>query len=74
MAFQAPLFMGYSRQEYWGGSPCPPPEELPNLGIKPCRQILNLLGHLGSPQTNMLILYSQILYLAQKLIIFFFCS
>ena len=24
-----------SRQEYWGGLPCPPPEDLPNPGIKP---------------------------------------
>ena len=27
-AHQAPLAMGFSRQEYWGGLPCPPPEEL----------------------------------------------
>ena len=26
---------GILRQEYWSGSPCPPPEELPNPGIKP---------------------------------------
>ena len=32
---QAPLSMGCSRQEYWSGLPCPPPGELPNLGIKP---------------------------------------
>ena len=30
---QAPLFMGFSRQEYWNGLPCPPPEDLPNPGI-----------------------------------------
>ena len=22
--------MGFSRQEYWSGLPCPPPEDLPN--------------------------------------------
>ena len=25
---QAPLSMGFSRQESWGGLPCPPPGEL----------------------------------------------
>ena len=32
---QAPLSMEFSRQEYWGGLPCPLPGELPNPGIKP---------------------------------------
>ena len=27
--------MEFSRQEYWGGLPCPPLGELPNPGIKP---------------------------------------
>ena len=27
--------MGFSRQEYWSGLPCPPPEDLPNHGITP---------------------------------------
>ena len=35
MDCQAPLFMGLSRQEYWSGLPCPPPEYLPDPGIKP---------------------------------------
>ena len=26
--------MGFSRQEYWSGLPCPPPEDLPNPGIQ----------------------------------------
>ena len=26
--------LGYSRQEYWSGLPCPPPGDLPNPGIK----------------------------------------
>ena len=34
-AHQAPLSMGFSRQEYWSGLPCPPLGELPDLGIKP---------------------------------------
>ena len=35
LAHQAPLSMGFSRQEYWSGLPCPPPGELPNPGIEP---------------------------------------
>jgi len=26
--------MGFSRQEYWSGLPCPPPGDLPDPGIK----------------------------------------
>ena len=32
---QVPLSMGFSRQEYWNGLPCPSPEDLPDSGIKP---------------------------------------
>ena len=32
---QSPLSMGYSRQEYQRGLPCPPPGDLPNPGIEP---------------------------------------
>ena len=32
---QASLSMGFSRQEYWSGLPCPPPGDLPDPGIKP---------------------------------------
>ena len=35
VAHQAPLSMGFSRQEYWSGLPWPPPGNLPNRGIKP---------------------------------------
>ena len=35
VARQAPLSMGFSRQEYWSGLPCPPPGDLPCLGIEP---------------------------------------
>ena len=30
-----PLAMKFSRQEYWSGLPCPPPGDLPYLGIEP---------------------------------------
>ena len=32
---QAPLSLGFSRQEYWIGLPFPSPGDLPNLGIEP---------------------------------------
>ena len=32
---QAPLSMGFSRQEYWGGLPFPSPADLPHPGIEP---------------------------------------
>ena len=55
VARQSPLSMGVSRQEYWGGLPCPSSGALLNSGIERvspsllhCRQILYLLSHLGS--------------------------
>ena len=27
--------MGFSRQEYWSGLPCPPPGDIPDPGIEP---------------------------------------
>ena len=35
VACQAPLSMGFSRQEYWSGLPLPSPGELPDPGIEP---------------------------------------
>ena len=35
IAHQAPLSMGFSRQEYQGGLPCPSPGDRPNSGIEP---------------------------------------
>ena len=35
VACQAPLSMGFCRQEYWSGLPFPSPGDLPNLGIEP---------------------------------------
>ena len=33
-AHQAPLSMGFPRQEYWSGLPFPPPGDLPDPGIE----------------------------------------
>ena len=35
MDHQAPLSMGFSRQEYWSGLPFPSPGDLPDPGIEP---------------------------------------
>ena len=44
VAHQAPLFMRFSKQEYWSGLPFPPPRDLTNPGYEPrilhCRWIL----------------------------------
>ena len=54
VARQAPLSMGFSRQEYWSGLPCPPPGDLPNPGIEPKSPALQVgslpLSHQGSPE------------------------
>ena len=50
---QALLSMGFSRQEYWSGLPCPSPGDLPDQGSN--RRVLGLLNwqaherHRGSP-------------------------
>ena len=50
---QTPLSMGFSRQEYWSGLPCPPPEDVPDPGVEPglsChRQTLYQLRHQEGP-------------------------
>ena len=35
VAFQAPLSMGFPRQEYWSELPFPSPGDLPSSGIEP---------------------------------------
>ena len=57
IACQAPLFMGFSRQEYWSGLPCPPPGYFSDTGIKPASLMSAALAgrffthqcHLGNP-------------------------
>ena len=52
--------MGFPRQEYWSGLPCPPPGDLPDPGIKPMfRMALALAGRfLTTEPTEKLILRS----------------
>jgi len=35
VAHQAPLSMGFSREEYWSGLPFPSPGDFPDPGIEP---------------------------------------
>ena len=53
VAHQAPLSMGFHRQEYWSALPCPPPGNLPDPGIEPRSPTLQayslLPSHQGSP-------------------------
>ena len=35
VVYQAPLSMGFSRQEYWSEVPFPSPGDLPNPGTEP---------------------------------------
>ena len=48
-ACQAPLSMGFSRQEYWTGLPFPSPGDLPDPGIKPRSPILQADSLLSEP-------------------------
>ena len=41
---QAPVIMGFSRQEYWSGLPFPPPGDLPNSGMEPASPIAPALA------------------------------
>ena len=53
VACQAPLSMGFSRQEYWSGLPFPSPGDLPNPGIEPRSPALqadDLTTELGGKQ------------------------
>ena len=54
IAQQAALSMGFFRQKYWSGLPCPPTWDLTHPGIELMSPALQadslLLGHLGSPK------------------------
>ena len=59
VACQAPLSMGFVKQEHWSVLPCPPPRDLLDLGIKPASPVAPafqadslLLSHQGSPSAG----------------------
>ena len=49
VAHQAPLSMGFSKQEYWSGLPCFTVGDLFNLGIKPTFPALQVDSLLPEP-------------------------
>ena len=62
VAHKAPLSMGFSRQEYWSGSPFTPPGNLTDQRIKlatpvsPVLQVESLPAELSrKPETNVMI-------------------
>ena len=44
VACQAPLSMGFFRQEYWNGLPLPMPEDLPNTGVELSSPVFSALA------------------------------
>ena len=49
ISHQAPLSMGFPKQEYWNGLPFPPPGDLPDTGIKPGSPALQADSLLSEP-------------------------
>ena len=47
VAHQAPLSMGFSKQEYWSGLPFPSPGGLPDPGIEPGSPPLQAVSFIG---------------------------
>ena len=79
VACQAPLSMGFSRQEYWSGLPCPSSGDLPDPGVEPrspaLQQILYHLNHQGSPYTHILCLCNYLpMYLFLKFLYIIFSN
>ena len=66
--FQAPLPMGFSRQEYWSGLPFPSPGDLPNPGIEPRSYALQTDSLLCVPSIPLLLLVT---FVFQQLRIYF---
>ena len=69
VAHQAPLSMGFSRQEYWSGLPCPLSGDLPKPRMKPVSPEAPalqadslLLSHLGSRLLEGFKYHSEILH------------
>ena len=68
VAHQAPLSMGFSRQEYWSGLLFPSPGDLPNPGIEPGSPALQADALSseppGNPNAHVSMLFSQIIPLS----------
>ena len=49
VAYQAPLSMGFPRQEYWSALSFPSPGDLPNQGVEPLSPTLQADALLSQP-------------------------
>ena len=81
IAHQAPLSMGFSRQEYWSGLPIPSPGDLPNPGMEPVSPVTSALQTdslpaepLGKPQTRVSVQFSSVTQLCPTLFDTMNCS
>ena len=54
VAGQAPLSVGFSRQEHWSGLPFPPPGDLPDPGIEPASPAFPALEKAMVPHSSVL--------------------
>ena len=61
VAHQAPLSMGFSRQEYWSGLPFPSPGDLPNPGMEPRSPALRADALTSEPPGKPILDYSQLI-------------
>ena len=55
VARQAPLSMGFPREEYWSGLPFPSPGDLPIPGIKPTSSALQAASLLLNHQESFMV-------------------
>ena len=67
VACQAPLSMGFSRQEYWSGSPFPSPGDLPDPGIELTSSALQADTLSAEPTGKIASVESQHLYLSKAM-------
>ena len=58
---EAPLSIGFSRQECWSGLPFPTPGDLPNPGIEPRSPALQVDSLLSEPPGVKIVRYSVII-------------
>ena len=62
VASQAPLSIGFSRQEHWSGLPFPSPGDLPDPGIKPRSPALQAYSLLTEPPGKPMVTTNEKIY------------
>ena len=72
VACQAPLSMGFPRQEYWSGVPFPSPGDLPKPGIEPVSPALAGGFYATEPPGKPLVLYKLYLWFNSIITTFFY--